>query len=159
MTGTDNTRYLEQSNTERRQATIGRARAAIAQLDHDGRAVTFCSVARTARVSRGWLYRESDIHALIISMRSAGLQTVPAVPAAQRRSTDSLREQLDAARAEITRLKSDSIAMHDQLARQLGTERASSHFRPARLAITNTSDDGGDMSTPQTPSSARPFHK
>jgi hypothetical protein len=131
MTGTDNTRYLAQSNTERQQATIGRARAAIEQLDRDGRPVTFCSVARTASVSRGWLYRHSDIHALIISMRSAGPPPVPAVPSAQRRSTESLREQLDAARAEITRLKSDSTAMQDQLARQLGTERASSHFRPA----------------------------
>ena len=131
MTGTDNTRYLAQSNTERRQATIGRARAAI---ENSICARPFSPSAQSPgqpASPTAESYPHSDIHALIISMRSAGPPPVPAVPSAQRRSTESLREQLDAARAEITRLKSDSTAMQDQLARQLGTERASSHFRPA----------------------------
>ena len=130
MTEADNTRFLARSNAERRQATLGRARAAIQQLDRDGLPVTFCSVARTARVSRAWLYRESEIHDTIVSLRSADLPEVPGVPSAQRRSVESLLEQLDAARAEITRLRSDNTTQRDQLARQLGIERANGHYRP-----------------------------
>jgi hypothetical protein len=43
---------------------------------------------------------------------------------------ESLLEQLDAARAEITRLRSDNTTQRDQLARQLGIERANGHYRP-----------------------------
>ena len=131
MTAADNTRYLAQANAQRRQATLARAQAAISQLDRDGQPVTFCSVSRAAGVSRAWLYRENDIHAAIVSLRTACPQATPGVPAAQRKSMESLREQLDAARTEITRLKSDNTAMRNQLARQLGIERTSGHFSPA----------------------------
>lgn len=47
MTKTDNTRFLTRGNEERRQATRARARAAIEQLDSDGRPVTFSPVAQT----------------------------------------------------------------------------------------------------------------
>lgn len=130
MTKTDNTRFLTRANEERRQATRARARAAIEQLDSDGRPVIF-SVAQTARVSRTWLYRESDIHDTIVSLRSVNLPQTPSVPSAQRMSMESLDAQLDAARTEITRLRSDNLAMRDQRARQLGMERANGHFRPA----------------------------
>lgn len=129
MTEADNTRFLARSNADRRQATLRRTRAAIEQLDRDSQPITFCSVARTARVSRAWLYRESDIHDIIVSLRSAAPPATPGIPSAQRTSTESLREQLGTARAEITRLRSDNTAMRDQLARQLGTERANGHFR------------------------------
>ncbi|MGO9782730.1 MAG: DUF6262 family protein [Streptosporangiaceae bacterium] len=131
MTKTDNTRFLTRGNEERRQATRARARAAIEQLDSDGRPVTFSSVAQTARVSRTWLYRESDIHDTIVSLRSVNLPQTPSVPSAQRMSMESLDAQLDAARTEITRLRSDNLAMRDQRARQLGMECANGHFRPA----------------------------
>jgi hypothetical protein len=131
VTKPDNTRFLAQANAERRQATLGRARAAIEQLDRNGQPVTFCSVARTAGISRAWLYRESDIHNTIVSLRSAGPPVTAGIPSAQRRTTESLREQLDAARAEITRLKSDNTTVRDHLARQLGTERASGNYKPA----------------------------
>jgi uncharacterized protein DUF6262 len=131
MTRTDNTRFLARANDERRQATLARARAAIEELDRDSRPVTFSSVAQTARVSRTWLYRQSDIRDTIVSLRSADPPPAPGVPSAQRMSTESLREQLDAARAEITRLRSDNLAMREQRARQLGIERANGHFRPA----------------------------
>ena len=136
MTKTDNTRFLTRANEERRQATRARARAAIEQLDSDGRPVTFSSVAQTARVSRTWVYRtwvyrESDIHDTIVSLRSVNLPQTPSVPSAQRMSMESLDAQLEAARTEITRLRSDNLAMRDQRARQLGMERANGHFRPA----------------------------
>ena len=131
MTRPDNTRFLAQANAERRQATLARARPAIEQLDRNGQPVTFCSVARAAGISRGWLYRESDIHNTIVSLRSASPPATAGIPSAQRRTTESLHEQLDAARTEITRLKSDNTAMRDHLARQLGAQRATGHHRPA----------------------------
>ena len=81
MTAADNTRYLAQANAQRRQATLARAQAAISQLDRDGQPVTFCSVSRAAGVSRAWLYRENDIHAAIVSLRTACPQATPGVPA------------------------------------------------------------------------------
>ncbi len=131
MNAADNTRYLAQASAQRRQATLARAQAAISQLDRDGQPVTFCSVAQAAGVSRAWLYRENDIHAAIVSLRTARPQATPGIPAAQRKSVESLREQLDAARTEITRLKSDNTAVRNQLARQLGIERTNGHFSPA----------------------------
>jgi hypothetical protein len=130
VTKTDNTRFLAQANAERRQATPARARAAIEELDRNGQPVTFCAVARAAGISRGWLYRESDIHNTIVGLRSPSPPATGGIPSAQRRTTESLREQLDAARAEITRLKSDNTAIRDHLARQLGTQRAGGQYRP-----------------------------
>ena len=45
------------------------------------------------------------------------------MPAAQRASTESLRQRLDSARDEITRLRADNAALRRQLARSLGEQR------------------------------------
>ena len=45
------------------------------------------------------------------------------IPAAQRATTDSLRQRLDAARDEITRLRADNATLREQLARSLGDQR------------------------------------
>jgi hypothetical protein len=42
---------------------------------------------------------------------------------AQRATADSLRQRLDAARAEITRLRAENRTLRDQLARHLGLQR------------------------------------
>jgi hypothetical protein len=93
-------------------------RSCLAELagDDDGKVV-----ARAADVSRAWLNRENDIHAAIVSLRTAGPQATPGVPAAQRKSMESLREQLNAARTEITRLKSDNTAMRNEVPRAFWT--------------------------------------
>lgn len=46
------------------------------------------------------------------------------MPAAQRASVESLRQQLHAYRDEIARLRAENQALNEQLARHLGAARA-----------------------------------
>jgi hypothetical protein len=123
MASADNSRFLVQAAAERHQATVARAHDAIEALDRSGHAVSFCAVAETAGVSRSWLYRHHDIRDLITRLRSARSRSTT-TPAAQRASNESLRQRLDATRAEITHLRAENTRLRDQLARQLGERRA-----------------------------------
>jgi len=121
MNRADNSAYLAQANARRHQAALAAARHAIEQLQREGKAINYTTVARTAGVSRPWLYRQNQIRDLISQLRE---QHAPAVtPAAQRASTNSLRQRLDTARAEITRLRAENRSLRDQIARQLGLQR------------------------------------
>ena len=123
MAAADNSRFLAQAATDRHQATVNRAHDAIEKLDQSGHAVTFAAVAEAASVSRSWLYRHPDIRDLITRLRAAQPRSTT-TPTAQRASTESLRQRLDATRAEITHLRADNPRLRDQLARQLGEQRA-----------------------------------
>ena len=121
MNRADNSAYLAQANARRHQAALAAARHAIKQLQREGKAINYTTVARTAGVSRPWLYRQDQIRDLISQLRP---QHAPAAAlAAQRPSTDSLRQRLDTARAEITRLRAENRSLRDQIARQLGLQR------------------------------------
>ncbi|WP_219420338.1 DUF6262 family protein [Pseudonocardia nigra] len=61
MMPADNSAHLRDAAHRRREQTLQRARHALRQLEADGAPVTFELVARTAEVSRAWLYREPDI--------------------------------------------------------------------------------------------------
>jgi hypothetical protein len=128
-TRADNSSFLLQANARRHEATLAAAHDAIAQLGREGRAVSFGAVARTAGVSRTWLYRQEQIRHLIGRLRAEGPPATALT--AQRASADSLRQRLDTARAEITRLRAENNALHDQLARHLGLRRAESDNHPA----------------------------
>lgn len=102
---------------------MARAHDAIEALDRAGHPVSFCAVAETAGVSQSWLYRHADIRDLIMRLRTAqSRSTTPS--AAQRASTDSLRQRLEATRAEITHLRAENNRLRNQLARQLGEQQA-----------------------------------
>ena len=113
---------LEQANARRHESAMTAARAAIEQLCGDGQAVNFGSVARAAGVSRGWLYRQADLSESIARLRSLA---PPPAQVAQRASIGSLRQRLETARAEVARLRAENSTLRDQLARQLGAQRAS----------------------------------
>jgi hypothetical protein len=122
MTRADNSSFLTQANARRHQAALSAAHHAIQQLQRQGQAVNFSTVAQSAGVSRGWLYRQDQIRDLI--SRQQALKP-PAIrrAAAQRATADSLRKRLDAARTEITRLRAENRSLRDQLARHLGLQR------------------------------------
>ena len=121
MRRADNSAFLAQANARRHQAALSAAHHAIEQLQRQGRPVTFSTVAQSAGVSRGWLYRQDQIRDLISQQRAL---KPPATPiTAQRATADSLRQRLDAARAEITRLRAENHSLREQLARQLGLQR------------------------------------
>jgi uncharacterized protein DUF6262 len=121
MAGTDNSAFLAEAARRRHQQALDAAREAIERLDREKQPVNFCAVADAAGVSRAWLYRQPQIRALITTLRST---TPSTTSSAQRASAESLRQRLDAARDEITRLRADNTSLRDQLARHLGAQRA-----------------------------------
>ena len=90
MTRADNSAYLAEANDRRHQTALLAARHAIQELQRQGQAVNFSTVAQSAGVSRVWLYRQDQIRDLI--SRQQALKS-PAVrrAAAQRATADSLR--------------------------------------------------------------------
>ena len=123
MARADNSSFLAEANARRHQAALSAAHRAIEQLQRQGQAVSFSTVAESAGVSRAWLYRQDQIRDLISRQRAlkppAGRRLT-----AQRATTDSLRKRLDAARTEITRLRAENRSLQEQLARHLGLQRA-----------------------------------
>jgi hypothetical protein len=57
--------------------------------------------------------------------------TTASKAAAQRATADSLRQRLDAARAEITRLQAENRSLRQQIARQLGLQRTQHSTDPS----------------------------
>jgi hypothetical protein len=128
MRRADNSVFLAQANARRHQAALSAAHHAIQQLQRQGQPVTFSTVAQSAGVSRGWLYRQDQIRDLISQQRA---RKPPATRlTAQRATADSLRQRLDAARAEITRLRAENHSLREQLARQLGLQRTQHDKHP-----------------------------
>jgi Family of unknown function (DUF6262) len=118
MTRADNSAFLAQANTRRHEAALAAAHHAIDQMRREGKPVNYAAVSHAAGVSRTWLYRQDQIRDLISQLRD---HKPPA--AARHASTDSLRQRLDTARAEITRLRAENRSLRDQLARHLGIQR------------------------------------
>ena len=128
MRRADNSAFLAQANARRHQAALSAAHHAIQKLQRQGRPVTFSTVAQSAGVSRGWLYRQDQIRDLISQQRA--LKPPATRLTAHRATADSLRQRLDAARAEITRLRAENHSLRDQLARQLGLQRTQHDKHP-----------------------------
>ena len=124
MSSTDPTSPLARAAARRHERALHAATAAIERLDRDAQPINFSIVAEQAGVSRGWLYRQPEIRERIARLRNS---RQPAIRAGQRASADSLRQRLDAATDEISRLRSDNAALRDQLARLLGAQRTHHH--------------------------------
>jgi Family of unknown function (DUF6262) len=114
---------LAEANARRHNSAVNAARAAIERLCREGKTINFGSVSRAAGVSRTWLYGQAELRDSIGRLRSAAPPTSPP-EAAYRASVSSLRQRLEATGAEITRLRGENSALRDQLARQLGANRA-----------------------------------
>ena len=121
MTRADNSAYLAQANARRHQAALAAAHHAIEQFQREGTPISYTAIARAAGISRTWLYRQDPIRDLISQLRQQHTPAAP--PATQRASTSSLRQRLDTARAEITRLRTENRSLREQIARQLGLQR------------------------------------
>lgn len=124
MTRADNTHHLRQAAAARHDAATERATTALADLDRAGEGVTFTSVAETANVSRSWLYTQPALRDTITALRTEPPRPSTKVPAVQRATTESLRQRLDAARQDVTRLRGENQTLRNQLALALGEQRA-----------------------------------
>jgi hypothetical protein len=111
---------------QRAQDTRRRAVEALRHCDAAGEPMTFTSIARTAGVSRSWLYRQADLRTQIDRLRATRGATTT-VPSAQRASTDSQQRRLETTLDEIQRLKTENHQLREQVARRFGQQRADGH--------------------------------
>ncbi len=126
----DNSRHLAQAARRRSDAAITRARDALKDLDRAGDQVTFRSVAATAGVSRAWLYRQPGIRAEIERLRAAAAPAASRpLPAAQRGTSESRQQRIEALLADNARLRADNARLSEQVSVLLG-ERRTAQARP-----------------------------
>ena len=114
---------LREAAQARHEATLRRATNALQRLARRGEQVTFRRVAETAGVSRSWLYRQPQLREEITRLRDTTTGRPGTLPAAERATTDSLRQQVRAYRDEVSRLRTENQELRDQLARHLGVAR------------------------------------
>jgi hypothetical protein len=121
----DSSGRLADAARRRHELTRAKTIRSLRELDRTGTPVTFETVARHAEVSRSWLYTQPDLRAEIERLRAATRQArEPAIPAAQRTSTDSLLRRLEAATQHNRRLTEENQRLRHQLAHALGDQRA-----------------------------------
>ena len=98
-----NTSGLKAAAQQKAQATIERAREAIAILQQHGKPINFASVAKAGQVSVAWLYRNQTLRALIEKHR---LTTQDAAPPAGKPKGGATTKGKDAIIAHLkTRIK------------------------------------------------------
>jgi DNA-binding transcriptional regulator YiaG len=121
MTRADNTINLLRAAADKRDTATRHTTAVIEELARTGTHVSVAVVAHSAGVSRSWLYEQPDLLADINHLRERK-SAVP-IPAKQRSTEESTRQRLDAARAEIERLRTENAMLREQVARTLGEQR------------------------------------
>ncbi len=124
---TDRVQRLREAAQARHDATLRRAEDTLRRLATKGGPITFRRVAEEAGVSRSWLYRQDQLRAQIDQLRQTPTSPASRVPPAERATNDSLRQQLRAYRSEIARLRLENQELREQLAHQLGTQRAAAN--------------------------------
>ena len=115
---------LREAAQARHEATLRRAKSALASMTRRGEPVTFRRVAETAGVSRSWLYRQQELREEINRLRHRSQGRPGLLPTAERATADSLRQQMRTYRDEITRLQTENQELRGELARRLGADRA-----------------------------------
>ena len=121
MTRADNTSNLLRAAADKRDAATRHTIAVIEELARTGANVNVTLVAHSAGVSRSWLYEQPHLLADINRLRERK-SAVP-IPAMQRATEESTRQRLDAARAELERLRAENAVLREQVARTLGEQR------------------------------------
>jgi len=127
---TDRVQRLREAAQARHDATLRRAEDTLRELAKKGGPITFRRVAQEAGVSRAWLYRQDQLRCQIDQLPGTPTSRASSVPAAERATVDSLRQQLRAYRSEIARLRLENQDLREQLARHLGAQRAAANTRP-----------------------------
>ena len=160
----DNTAPLISAARNRRELTRSKAIRALRELERAGTPVTFEGTARTAGVSRSWLYAQTDIRAEVERLRDATQRAPsPPIPAAQRASDTSLLRRLAEASQRNRQLAEENTRLRRQLAHALGDQRdAAQSTSRGRLQSHDTSLFDNDQplrnlgTRSQAPESATP---
>jgi hypothetical protein len=120
----DNTAQLINSARRRHELTRAKAIRALRELSRTPTPITFGIVARTAEVSRSWLYAQPDIRTEIQQLRDTARPAPSSrVPVNQRASDPSLRRRLQATCERNRQLAEENQLLRRQLAEALGQLR------------------------------------
>jgi hypothetical protein len=137
----DNIAPLITAAHQRHELTRAKAIQALRELDHAGTPITFEAVARTAGVSRSWLYSQSDIRREIELLRDTTKRAPsPPIPTSQRTSDASLLRRLTEATERNRQLSEENARLRRQLAHALGDQRASPPTTPGHTPSRDTTD-------------------
>lgn len=121
----DNTAHLTAAAHRRSEATMRRARAAITAAEQAGVATTLTELARTAGVSRAWLYTQPELLGRIRPLTTARPGRPSATAPASQRSTDaSLRTRLELALRQNRKLAQENEQLRIDLQNALGQVRS-----------------------------------
>lgn len=120
--------HLAAYQNDRRKTKREQVRDAIARLDRRGALITFAAVAEEAGVDRSWLYSQQDLRGEIERLR--GETTGPLKPRPQRerasdaslqvrlaaaqQTSDDLRKEIKALRAEVATLREENSRLRGQ---------------------------------------------
>jgi hypothetical protein len=117
---------LSEAAARRHELTRAKAVQALRELGRAGTPVTFAGVARSAGISRSWLYTQPDISGQIRRLREKtdGAGSAAAIPAGQRATGASLRARLTGALDRNKQLAEENARLRRQLARALGDQRS-----------------------------------
>lgn len=121
----------------KRDATLRRATAALAELADEGVEITFQSVARRAHVSRQWLYAQPALRAQIEALRERPRR---GVPARERSSEASLQQRVRGLLADNRALREQVTVLKAELALAYGVQRAPLAPGDHAVAVTSTPD-------------------
>lgn len=115
---------LASATARKHAATVERAVRALRAMDSAEEAIGFQAVARTAGVSRQWLYEQPDLRAEIERLRNRPRTGAGGVPSSQRTSEASLRQRNRGLLDENARLRSENTQLKHELAVAYGHQRA-----------------------------------
>jgi len=115
---------LNEAAAARHRRAVERAERALGELDAEGAAVSFQSVARRAGVSRQWLYTQPTLRAEIERLRVRGPTAPDGIPSRQRATEASLRQRIETLRAENQRLREENTNLKTELAIAYGQQRS-----------------------------------
>ena len=93
----DNSGHLVNSARNRSDATMTRALAAVEAAERTGAPVTLSGLARTAGVSRAWIYAQPGLRARLRPLLASRPPVGAQIPDTQRSTDASLRSRLELA--------------------------------------------------------------
>lgn len=114
MTHPRNTAGLKENAEMKRQATLAKAETAIQRLIGENQPITFDGVAQAAGISRAWLYKEPEMRARLLSLRSQN-QPRPSVPTVQRATDASKDAMLYALREQVRKYRKENEEVKRQI--------------------------------------------
>lgn len=125
MPPADHTAALTRVARQRAEQARARAEQALATAGRTSRPVTVAGLAKTAGVSRSWLYTQPDLITAIRQLQQR--HPSPERTGPQPASVTSLRHRLDTALARIKQLRADNAELTHQLETAHGEIRRLRH--------------------------------